>query len=48
LGLCEGNVKVSMPGGELHIGVSNDFDVTMLGPVSKVAEGVLAPELLSG
>lgn len=46
LGLCDGDVKVSMPGGALRIGVSADFHVTMLGPVSKVADGVLAPEFI--
>lgn len=44
LGLCKGDVSVSMPGGELGIVVRPDFTVTMLGPVEKVFEGVL-PEL---
>lgn len=47
LGLCEREVTVSMPGGDLQIGVSADYALTMLGPVQKVAEGVLAAELLS-
>ncbi len=48
LGLCSGDVKVTMPGGELQIGVSPSFELTMLGPADKVAEGTLAAELLSG
>lgn len=47
LGLCEREVTVSMPGGDLQIGVSADYALTMLGPVQKVAEGVLAAELLA-
>jgi diaminopimelate epimerase len=47
LGLCEREVTVSMPGGELQIGVSADYALTMLGPVQKVADGVLAAELLA-
>ena len=46
-GLCEREVTVSMPGGDLQIGVAADYALTMLGPVQKVAEGVLAAELLS-
>lgn len=49
LGLCvAGNVTVEMPGGALAIGVAGDFALTMFGPVRKVADGVLAPELLAG
>lgn len=47
LGLCEREVTVSMPGGDLQIGVAADYALTMLGPVQKVAEGVLAAELLA-
>ena len=46
LGLCAGNVSVVMPGGTLEIGVGDDFTVTMVGPVSRVAEGTIAQELL--
>jgi len=42
LGLCDGAVKVAMPGGELQVGVSPAFDLTLLGPVRRVAEGTLA------
>jgi diaminopimelate epimerase len=46
LGLCDGDVTVAMPGGELAVGVAADYALTMLGPVCKVAEGTLADELL--
>jgi diaminopimelate epimerase len=44
LGYCAGNVTVAMPGGTLEIGVDQDFSLTMLGPVCKVATGTLASE----
>jgi diaminopimelate epimerase len=45
LGLCGGHITVHMPGGELDIRVSEDFFVRMTGPVTKVAEGNLFPEM---
>ena len=47
LGRCDANVTVAMPGGDVAIGVGAGFEVTMLGPVGKVAEGIVAEELLS-
>ena len=47
LGLCAGDVTVVMPGGSLEIGVGEGFDLTMLGPVRKVADGIVADELIS-
>jgi diaminopimelate epimerase len=46
LGLCDGDVVVAMPGGELAIGVGDAYELTMLGPVRKVADGRLAAELV--
>jgi diaminopimelate epimerase len=46
LGLCApGEISVRAPGGTLAIGVSKELALTMLGPVRKVAEGVIAPEM---
>lgn len=45
LGLCDEKIVVEMPGGELNISISPDFDVSMSGPVTKIAEGVLSKEL---
>ena len=44
LGLCDSQIKVHMPGGQLDIIVSNDFSITMTGPVTKVAEGEIDEE----
>jgi diaminopimelate epimerase len=39
LGLCDSPITVQMPGGKLVVQVAPDFTVTMLGPVTRVAEG---------
>jgi diaminopimelate epimerase len=46
LGLCDSPVTVEMPGGKLVVQVAPDFTVTMLGPVTRVAEGDLDGECL--
>jgi len=46
LGLCDSAVTVHMPGGNLAIEIGKDFDVLMTGPVVKVGEGTVAPEML--
>lgn len=45
LGLCDEAITVHMPGGRITLHVQDDFQVTMSGPVLKVAEGYLAEEL---
>jgi diaminopimelate epimerase len=45
LGLCGGHVTVHMPGGALDIRISEDFSIRMTGPVVKIAEGTLFPEM---
>jgi diaminopimelate epimerase len=47
LGYCEGDITVTMPGGNLEIGVRQDFSLTMVGPAEKVAEGTLSREVLA-
>jgi diaminopimelate epimerase len=44
LGLCEGDITVHMPGGELKIALTPDFYVTMTGPVTRVCTGTIADE----
>lgn len=44
LGLCDSKIKVHMPGGRIDIVVSNDFSITMTGPVTKVAHGIISGE----
>lgn len=45
LGFCDSDVTVHMPGGTIEISISNDFRVTMTGPVTHVAEGRLSEEI---
>ena len=45
LGLCSGNIRVSMPGGSLEIGVGSSYSLSMLGPVGAIAEGVILEEV---
>jgi diaminopimelate epimerase len=47
LGLCASEVTVEMPGGELAIQIAPDFAITMTGPVTAVAQGTLAPDVLA-
>jgi len=47
LGLCEPSITVRMPGGKLAIEISSDFDILMTGPVTKVAEGIIAAEMFT-
>jgi len=47
LGLCAPSITAHMPGGKLAIEVSSDFDILMTGPVTKVAEGVIAAEMFT-
>lgn len=47
LGLCDSQVTVRMPGGELEITVSSDFSISMSGPVTKIAEGAISEEVFS-
>ncbi len=46
LGLVKSPVAVKSPGGTLHIDVSASYDLTMKGPVSEVARGVLSPSFV--
>ncbi len=45
-GLCESPVTVTMPGGELEIEVSKNFDIRMSGPAEEVAAGTLSGEFV--
>jgi diaminopimelate epimerase len=46
LGLCDSDITVHMPGGEIRIQFLDGFFATMTGPVTKVSEGVMAKEML--
>ena len=45
LGVCDAEVTVHMPGGNLRIRIDPDQRVTLEGPVTRVAEGILHTEL---
>ena len=47
LGLVESSVTVHMPGGTLEIEIADDFAIRMTGPVTKVSEGTIAPEMFT-
>lgn len=46
LGLCDPQIKVHMPGGQIDITVSDDLSITMTGPATKIADGMIAEEML--
>jgi len=45
LGLCDSQITVHMPGGEIEIKIAENFAVSMTGAVTRVAEGVIFPEM---
>jgi diaminopimelate epimerase len=47
LGLVDRQVIVHMPGGKISIEIAPDFAIRMTGPVVKVCEGTIHPEMFS-
>ena len=47
LGLVDRQVTVHMPGGELQVEIGPDYAIRQTGPVIKVAEGMMHPELFA-
>ncbi|HIK06083.1 MAG TPA: diaminopimelate epimerase [Trichormus sp. M33_DOE_039] len=47
LGLCDSNITVKMPGGDILIQIQDDFHISMTGSVTKVAQGELSAELFA-
>jgi diaminopimelate epimerase len=45
LGLCDSDINVHMPGGIIDISLSQEFDITMTGGVTKVAVGEISDEI---
>jgi diaminopimelate epimerase len=45
LGLCDSQITVHMPGGEISISIDQNFGIVMVGPVTRIAEGQLADEM---
>jgi diaminopimelate epimerase len=48
LGLAGPEVDVVMPGGVLQVGIGEQLEVVQAGPVTFVAEGTMAPDLVRG
>jgi diaminopimelate epimerase len=46
LGFCDSEMTVHLPGGAIHITISEQFSIVMTGPVLKIAEGTIAEESL--
>jgi len=46
LGLVDRSVTVHMPGGTIAIEIGDNYAITMTGPVTKVAQGLMSPEML--
>ena len=47
LGLVDQHVTVLMPGGQLQITVADDYRVQLTGPITKVMEGIIEPEVFA-
>ena len=47
LDFCDSNITVHMPGGTLEITVADDFSISMTGPVTRIAEGTISPEMFN-
>ena len=47
LGKCDSLITVHMPGGKIEIEISERFLISMTGEVTKVADGVIDPEMLA-
>jgi diaminopimelate epimerase len=45
LGLCDADISVHMPGGSIDIEIAADYSIAMTGSVTKVAEGMVHPEI---
>jgi diaminopimelate epimerase len=45
LGLCDEDITVHMPGGQLEISLRPDFSATMKGPVTRICSGNIDPEM---
>jgi diaminopimelate epimerase len=45
LGLCDKKISVHMPGGKIEIEIGDNFAIRMTGPVTKVADGIIAKEM---
>ena len=47
LDLCDPDITVHMPGGNLRIQFTNGFFATMTGPVTKICDGAMTDEMFN-
>ena len=47
LELCDADISVHMPGGEIIIRIEKDYHIEMTGPVTRVCEGFISKDLFS-
>jgi len=47
LGHCDREISVHMPGGIIAIEIGDEYAIRMTGAVTKVAEGIIAPEMFT-
>ena len=47
LRFCDSHISVHMPGGKIQITISDDFSISMTGPVTKIAEGTISSEMFN-
>jgi diaminopimelate epimerase len=45
LGWCDEAITVHMPGGKISIQIGDNYSISMTGPVTKVAEGIISEEM---
>ncbi|MDY6822828.1 MAG: diaminopimelate epimerase [Thermodesulfobacteriota bacterium] len=45
IGKCDDRIAVHMPGGRLDITVNADYFISLTGPVTAIAEGIIYPEM---
>jgi diaminopimelate epimerase len=45
LGWCDEAIIVHMPGGKISIQIGDNYSISMTGPVTKVAEGIISEEM---
>lgn len=45
LGLCDAEIAIHMPGGQIDVAISENYEVRMTGPVTRIAAGTLAVEV---
>jgi diaminopimelate epimerase len=43
--MCDSQITVHMPGGQISISIDENFGIVMVGPVTRIGDGQLAEEV---